>query len=129
MAPLSAILRHVRRIAPDQAVSPSDAELLVRYARGRDDEAFEELLARHGPLVWGVCRRLVSDRHTAEDAFQATFLVLARRAKTIRRPESLACWLHGVARRAAGRLRSPPARCADSHDEADPSLTPLDRVS
>ncbi|MDE2508964.1 MAG: RNA polymerase sigma factor [Planctomycetota bacterium] len=83
----------------------SEAELLDRFARSRDESAFETLVARHGPMVMGVCRRLLADPTDADDAFQATFLVLARRAGSIARPERLASWLHGVARRVALRAR------------------------
>src|SRR5262245_54470125 len=107
MAALTAILRHVRRATPALPTDRPDADLVARYARARDEVPFRELLRRHGPLVWGVCSRLLRDRHTAEDAFQATFLVLARRAASIRRPESVASWLYGVARRVAGKLRRP----------------------
>jgi RNA polymerase sigma factor (sigma-70 family) len=82
-----------------------DAELLGRYARLRDADAFAEIVRRHGPLVLGVCRRVVRDGHEAEDAFQATFLVLARRAGAVRRPERLGPWLHGVAYRVAAKAR------------------------
>jgi RNA polymerase sigma factor (sigma-70 family) len=82
-----------------------DAELLGRYVSGRRDEAAEDafaaLVERHGPMVLGVCRRVLGDRHAAEDAFQATFLVLARKAGAIARREQLANWLHGVASRTA----------------------------
>jgi RNA polymerase sigma factor (sigma-70 family) len=82
-----------------------DAELLGRYVSGRRDEAAEDafaaLVERHGPMVLGVCRRVLGDRHAAEDAFQATFLVLARKAGAIARRERLANWLHGVASRTA----------------------------
>jgi RNA polymerase sigma factor (sigma-70 family) len=82
-----------------------DAELLGRFVAGRRDEAAEEafaaLVGRHGPMVLGVCRRVLGDRHEAEDAFQAVFLVLARKAGAIARREQLANWLHGVASRTA----------------------------
>ncbi len=83
----------------------SETELLDRFARSRDESAFETLVARHGPMVMGVCRRLLADPTDADDAFQATFLVLARRAGSIARPERLASWLHGVARKVALRAR------------------------
>src|SRR5262249_18008073 len=79
--------------------------LLRTYAATRDESAFAELLRRHGPLVWGVCLRSLPCVQDAEDAFQATFLVLARGAASIRKGDSLASWLFGVARRAAYRLR------------------------
>jgi RNA polymerase sigma factor (sigma-70 family) len=87
-----------------------DDELLGRFVTGRRDEAaeaaFAALVERHGPMVLGVCRRVLSDRHEAEDAFQATFLVLARKAGAIARREQLANWLHGVASRTALDVRA-----------------------
>jgi RNA polymerase sigma factor (sigma-70 family) len=130
VAALSSILRHVRRIAADADRATTDTGLLARYAESRDESAFEQLLSRHGPLVWGVCTRLLRDRHIAEDAFQATFLVLARRPTAVRRPEALGCWLHGVARRVAGKLRRPPRVAVnDQTPIADGSATPFDRVT
>ena len=91
----------------------SDTELLHRFARrqGEHDEtaelAFAALLARHGPMVLRICRGVLGDRHEVEDAFQATFLVLAIRARSIRRRGSVASWLHGVALRVAASQRSP----------------------
>jgi RNA polymerase sigma factor (sigma-70 family) len=88
--------------------SLSDGQLLDRFGRDRDaggQDAFRILVERHGAMVLGVCRSLVSDPHEAEDAFQATFLVLVRRAGSIRRRETLAPWLYGVARRVARRAQ------------------------
>ncbi len=87
----------------------SDEELLKRFAGSRDrgaELAFAVLVARHGPMVLGVCRRFLRDPAEVDDAFQATFLVLARRAGAIRPDYSLAPWLHGVSRRVARRLQS-----------------------
>jgi RNA polymerase sigma factor (sigma-70 family) len=87
-----------------------DAQLLERFATRRDEAAFEAIVARYGPLVWGVCRRILRHRHDAEDAFQATFIVLARRAGTIMPRAMLPNWLHGVARQSALKARAMLAR-------------------
>ncbi|HEY2154751.1 MAG TPA: sigma-70 family RNA polymerase sigma factor [Isosphaeraceae bacterium] len=84
----------------------TDGELLERFVNGRDETAFESLVRRHGAMVLGLCRRALGDDHEAEDAFQATFLVLVRNARTIRKRESLASWLYGVAQRVARRAQS-----------------------
>ena len=81
-----------------------DKELLEQFVAGSQDSAeaaFTALVDRHGAMVLGVCRRVLGNRHSAEDAFQATFLVLARKASEIARREQLASWLYGVARCAA----------------------------
>jgi RNA polymerase sigma factor (sigma-70 family) len=91
----------------------SDAQLLDRFASRRDEAAeaaFEELVARHGPMVLRICRGVLHDAHDAEDAFQAVFLVLASRAGSIRRSGSVASWLFGVAQRVACRARRGAAR-------------------
>ena len=82
----------------------TDADLLDAFTAAGDEAAFAELLRRYGGLVWAVCRRLTRDRHAAEDAFQATFLVLVRRAGAVRRPTA-ASFLHGVARKVSARTR------------------------
>jgi RNA polymerase sigma factor (sigma-70 family) len=96
--------------APAPADEPGDGELLGRFARYHDEEAFAVLVRRHGPMVFGVCLRILRDPHDAEDAFQATFLVLARQAGTVGRPELLASWLYGVAYRTAHNARVRAAR-------------------
>ncbi len=101
-----------------------DGPLLERFARREGDEAaeaaFAALVARHGPMVRRVCRRLLDDPHDADDAFQATFLVLARKARGIRHPERLANWLYGTAHRASRRLRADLAR-RRRHEAARPA--------
>src|SRR5436309_346439 len=88
----------------------SDGRLLERFAVGRDETAFMTLVARHGGMVLGICRRVLGHEQDAEDAFQATFLLLARKAAAIRKKESVASWLHGVAFRVAVRARSAAAK-------------------
>ena len=91
----------------------SDARLLEWFVAERDESAeaaFEQLVIRHGPMVFGVCRRVLRDPHDAEDAYQAVFLVLAKRARSIRQKDSVASWLFGVAHRVAARARSRVAR-------------------
>ena len=91
----------------------TDAQLLAWFASAQDDAgeaAFEELMFRHGPMVFRVCRSVLRDTSDAEDAFQAVFLILAYRAKSIRRGASVASWLFGVAHRVASRARSEAAR-------------------
>src|SRR5262245_29509776 len=90
----------------------NDAELMARFAQTRDEAAFTALVGRHGALVWGTCRRILGDTPDTEDAFQATFLALARKAG--RFPvESLAGWLHQVARQTAMDVRSKSQRSQD----------------
>lgn len=96
------LLHHVRRLA---ATAASDEQLLADFVARRGDDAFAAILGRHGPMVLNVCRRVLHDAHAAEDVFQATFLVLASRAGSIRRRASLAGFLHGVAFRLAVRAR------------------------
>src|SRR5579864_126897 len=88
-----------------KAQAESDAQLLARFVHERDQEAFRLLLVRHGPLVRGICRRWLPNHADRDDAFQATFLVLARRASRIRQPDRLPSWLHSVALRTARKLR------------------------
>ncbi len=109
MGPAGSVLRDVRTLYTLGALGGlTDAELLERFlARSGDDAegAFAALVHRHGPTVLGVCRRMLPASHDAEDAFQATFLVLARRAASIRRRERIASWLYGVAVRIAREAR------------------------
>ena len=88
----------------------SDAELLERFIAGREQTAFEVLVRRHGPMVFAVCRRVLRHTQDAEDAFQATFLVLAHKAATVSPRSNLAAWLHGVAHKTALKARQRAAR-------------------
>ncbi len=103
------LLDQVRTLATTGREVP-DGELVARFVRQGDEAAFEALLRRHGPAVLGVCRRLLRHAQDAEDAFQATFLLLARKAGSLRRQEAVGCWLYGVARRVALKAQARAAR-------------------
>jgi len=104
---VSSVLRHLRRLVVRQGDGGlSDAQLLERFARERDQAAFEVLVWRHGAMVLGVCQRVLSHRQDAEDALQATFLALVRQAGSISRRGSVGSWLHKVAYRTALRARA-----------------------
>lgn len=108
---IGVIPSHFRRIFGGESVSGMDeAELLRRFAIRRDSAALEALVVRYGPMVFGVCQRVLGNKHDTDDAFQATFLVLAKRAGSIRDPARLGAWLHGVAHRIAVRARMDAAR-------------------
>src|SRR5579884_186002 len=110
-SPLKAVLDQVRRTGDREATRDlDDADLLDLFRRRREDAAFALLVQRHGPMVLGICRRLLGSLPDAEDAFQATFLVLVRKAGSIRRQQSLAGWLYGVAYRVALKARERSAR-------------------
>lgn len=127
------VLRHVGRIACEADCRTDDA-LLAEYLQRRDERAFATLLQRHGPLVLGVCRRTLHDPHDVEDAFQASFLVLLRKAKSLRRRERLGAWLYGVAYRVALKARYLRNRRRaveqsaefSSHEPAMKTPTPID---
>jgi RNA polymerase sigma factor (sigma-70 family) len=105
------VVHYLRRVtAPTESHGISDVELLERFVRGRDEAAFELLVWRHRKMVFDVCRRILRDSHEAEDAFQATFLVLARRAGSIGRGTSLGGWLYKVAYRVALTAHARAAR-------------------
>jgi RNA polymerase sigma factor (sigma-70 family) len=110
-AQMDVVIRHIRRtmIRQDDA-SGTDAHLLASFIHQKDEAAFAALARRHGPMVFGVCRRVIGNHHDAEDAFQAAFLVLARKASTIRPRERVANWLHGVALRTAMKAKAMTAR-------------------
>ncbi len=108
---LSATLaRATRSVARSAGSDPTDGQLLARFVQDRDEDAFAELVRRLGPMVLGVCRRVTGDHHLAEDAFQAAFLVLARRANDVRPRDVVRGWVFGVAVRTAKGARTVSAR-------------------
>src|SRR5947208_1067170 len=109
--PLKRIVDHLRRsVLAREADALSDRQLIEQFVSRRDEIAFKALVRRHGPMVLGVCRRVTGHTADAEDAFQATFLVLARRAASLARPECVGNWLYGVASRIARKTRSTQLR-------------------
>jgi RNA polymerase sigma factor (sigma-70 family) len=119
---LGSLLQHLRRLIGGPAADAPDAQLLSQFLDQQDETAFAALVARHGPLVLGVCRRVLHDPHAAEDVFQATFMVLAKRAGAIQRPEALSSWLYGVAYRVAARARF-QAKQRQVHETQVPAMS------
>jgi RNA polymerase sigma factor (sigma-70 family) len=108
---VQAIVKFIRKVAATRSVKTStDAQLLSRFVPQRDESAFAALVERHGPMVFAVCRRILRESHDCEDAYQATFLVLARKANSVAQPETLGNWLYGVACRTALRARTKAAK-------------------
>jgi RNA polymerase sigma-70 factor (ECF subfamily) len=122
--PAHPVLRFIRALSPTAGQDVPDAELLGRFVARRDESAFAALVCRHGPMVFGVCARVLGDTPDAEDAFQATFLVLVRRAGSMGRPDLLGNWLHGVAYRTALKARAETLRRRrqESHAAARPPV-------
>ena len=116
---LEDVLGCLRKVVAVQSLGRlSDRELLERFLHGHDESAFTVLIERHGPMVFGVCRRSLPNLHDAEDACQATFLVLARQVASLRNKESLGSWLHGVACRIATDLKRNAARRRNREEQA-----------
>ena len=120
---LTCVLQHMQKlIGVRRDVDLTDGELLERFVGRQDEAAFEVLVRRHGPLVQRVCRRVLGDAHAAEDAFQAAFLVLARKAGSIRNRSSVGGWLYETAYHLAVRAKSSAARRA-WHERQAPDMS------
>lgn len=119
-----AIRQMMQQASPQSDGGLTDAQLLDRYATQRDESAFENLLWRHGPMVLRTCQRVLRHVHDANDAFQATFLILCRHAGSIRQRDSLASWLYRVAYRVALRARARAARRLSVEAAAPPPPSP-----
>src|SRR3954468_5721312 len=107
---LNVIVQHLLTDFRPDGDGTTDEELLARFVRSRDSDALAALVRRHSPMVWGVCRRVLHDHHDAEDAFQATFLVLVRKAASVVPRQRVANWLYGVAHQTALNARATAAR-------------------
>jgi RNA polymerase sigma factor (sigma-70 family) len=120
------LLRQLRSSATPKPCGEclSDAQLLDHFLQHRADAAFAALVRRHGPMVLGVCRRLLAKLHDAEDAFQATFLTLVRKGHSIRQRDALGSWLYKVAYRIALRARAAADRRSAVEKHAEPAFTP-----
>src|ERR1043166_4647714 len=103
-ATLNRVIAYVRQLSDTDTRGLTDRQLLERFNRDRDESAFAELVRRHGPMVLVTCRRVLRHHQDAEDAFQAAFLVLARKASSIRQSDSIAGWLYQVAYRLSMRV-------------------------
>jgi RNA polymerase sigma factor (sigma-70 family) len=125
------LFHFLSRARAAESADVTDGTLLERYLSQRDEVAFEALLARHGPMVLAVCRRVTGDAQAAEDSFQATFLVLARKASSIRNNTSIASWLFGVARRIAAKARAQAVTRRERERRAVhmPADEPLDELT
>src|SRR5919201_1718011 len=121
------VLSYLRALAAGRQESRTpDGELVRRFVAHHDEDAFTALVRRHGAMVLGVCRRVLRNEADAEDVFQATFLLLARKAASIRKPESVGCWLHGVACRLANKARAAARRTLPEARQANETPGPLD---
>src|SRR5215831_1665194 len=107
---LHKVLEHLHHVLAPPGGGLTDDQLLARFVAARDEASFAALVRRHGPMVLGVCRRLLRHAQDAEDAFQAAFLVLARKAGSVLKREAVGSWLYMVAYRTAQRARARQAR-------------------
>ena len=123
----ASVQRHVQQDVRERADELSDENLLELFSNGEEcesQEAFRALVERHGPMVLGICRHVLNEHHDAEDAFQATFLVLAQKGASIRNRRVLAGWLHEVAHRIAIKARASAVRRRNSRKAGHGDVAP-----
>jgi RNA polymerase sigma factor (sigma-70 family) len=109
-SPISVVLQRLRTTFVQDGSGMTDGELLTLFLDSRDEAPLAALVRRHASMVWGVCRRLLRSHHDAEDAFQATVLVLVRKADSVKPREAVGNWLYGVAHQTAVRVRAMAAK-------------------
>src|SRR5437660_10999330 len=127
---MSEVIQHLHRTALLQdGAGLTDGQLLEDYLRRQDEAALAALVRRHGPMVWGVCRRVLRNYHDAEDAFQATFLVLVRKAASIVPREMVANWLYGGAHQTALKARATAANRHSREKPVHPTPEPAARAA
>src|SRR5947207_3367065 len=127
--PLNAVINYLHRSLDSGGAGRSDGDLLARFLADREPAAFEELVRRYQATVMNACRRLLGNGADADDAFQATFFLLARKARSIRKRDSVGSWLHGVAHRLSQQMlsrRSARLRCEEKMRQAVPSMPNAD---
>ena len=126
---ISPVVRQILAgLSAEELVHRPDADLLARFIADRDEGAFAVLVERHGPAVLGVCRRMLRQLQDTEDAAQAVFLILARNARRVRKPEALAAWLHGVAVRVSRKVTA-RRRKTEPLPKVEPAAESLEEVS
>src|SRR5215469_2214997 len=122
---MNEVIQYLRRtMLPRDSAGLTDSQMLTNYLSRHDHEALAALVRRHGAMVWGVCRRVLRSYHDAEDAFQATFLVLVRKAASIASRELLSNWLYGVAHKTALKARATAARRKERERQATDAPEP-----
>ncbi len=131
-SPAASLLRQIQRLVTARTLAHlSDQELLRRFTEERDDASFSTIVSRHGLMVWQVCQRVLHNGHEAEDAFQATFLVLAQKAGSSHWHESVGNWLYQVAFRISRQAKASALRrhAHESRVEAKPQVDPAAEIT
>src|SRR5262245_53110508 len=125
------VLGHVRGLVAPAAADVTDAQLLEQFTARHEEAAFAALVRRHGPMVYGGCRRVLHNEHDAEDAFQATFLVLAQKAASINLRNSVGSWLYQVAQHVSLKARERTTRREQREGRAvpQPPVDPLAEIT